>query len=129
MIGCENVEQLKLIGICLSTIHEEDRFNFVKELNKHAVKNGFRLLVFNSCADMYEQNSATNEGASAVFKLIPYDRLSALIIFPNIMYDPYIVNEAVRKCRELNIPVISMDKDIDGCITFSFKSADIFEKL
>ena len=87
------MQPVKLIGVCFSTLHEEDRFNFVAELNKHAVKNGYRLLVFNSCADLYEQSPETNEGASAVFRLIPYDILSALIIFPNIIYDPEIVEE------------------------------------
>lgn len=123
------MEQIKLIGVCLSTLHEEDRFSFVSELNKHAVKNGCRLLVFNSCADMYEQGPENNKGSSAVFKLIPYEKLSAIIIFPNIMYDHCIVDEITEKCKLYNIPVISMDKKIKGCITFSFKNADIFEKL
>ncbi len=129
MKGSENMEQIKLIGVCLSTLHEEDRFSFVSELNKHAVKNGCRLLVFNSCADMYEQSPESNKGSSAVFRLIPYEKLSALIIFPNIMYDPCIIEEITEKCRLHDLPVISMDKEVDGCIAFSFKNADIFEKL
>lgn len=123
------MEQIKLIGICLSTLHEEDRFSFVSELNKHAVKNGCRLLVFNSCADMYEQSPESNKGSSAVFRLIPYERLSALIIFPNIMYDTCIVEEITENCRLYDVPLISMDKEISGCVTFSFRNSDIFEKI
>ncbi len=123
------MQHIKLIGVCLSTINEEDRFNFVYNLNKYAVSSGYRLLVFNSCADLYEQSSANNEGSSAVFRLIPYDRLSALIIFPNIMYDMGIVDEVIEKCRIYSVPVISMDKEIEGCISFSFTNANIFEKL
>lgn len=125
----KKLEKLKLIGVCLSTIHEEDRFNFIYDLNKNAVENGYRLIIFNSCADMYEQSPENNTGSSAVFKLIPYERLSALIIFPNIMYDPRSVDEIVKKCKLYDLPVISMDKEIEGCITFTFKNADIFEKL
>ncbi|MBR3901573.1 MAG: GGDEF domain-containing protein [Ruminococcus sp.] len=123
------MQPVKLIGVCFSTLHEEDRFNFVAELNKHAVKNGYRLLVFNSCADLYEQSPETNEGASAVFRLIPYDILSAVIIFPNIIYDPEIVEEIRVNCIKRNIPVISMDKDMEGCITFTFNNSNVFEKL
>ncbi len=123
------MQPVKLIGICFSTIHEEDRFNFVADLNKHAVKNGYRLLVFNSCADMYEQSPENNEGASAVFRLIPYKKLSALIIFPNIIYDPLIVEEIRLNCIKHNVPIISMDKDMEGCITFSFNNSNVFEKL
>lgn len=124
----KNMQPIKLIGVCLSTIHEEDRFNFISELNRHAVKNGFRLLVFNSCADMYEQSPESNEGASAVFRLVPYDKLSALIVFPNIIYDPVVVEEIIEKCRLHNVPLISMDKQI-GDITFSFNNSNVFEEL
>lgn len=122
------MQTIKLIGVCLSTIHEEDRFNFITELNKYAVRNNFRLLVFNSCADMYEQSPESNEGASAVFRLIPYEKLSALIVFPNIIYDPAIVEEIIENCRIHNVPLISMDKQI-GDITFSFNNSNVFEKL
>ncbi len=123
------MQPVKLIGVCLSTIHEEDRFNFIHQLNKHALKNGFRLLVFNSCADMYEQSPENNEGASAVFRLIPYDKLCALIIFPNIIYDPVIVEEIRENCIKHNLTLISMDKEMENCITFSFDNSNVFEKL
>ena len=123
------MNQIKLIGICLSTAHEEDHFSFIKELNKHAVKKGYRLVIFNSCADLYEQNTAVNEESSAVFRLVPYERLSALILFPNIMYNDATVAEAVKNCHRYNIPVISMDKAIDGCLLFTFSNAEIFGQL
>ena len=123
------MQAVKLIGVCLSTLHEEDRYNFIKNMNKYARKNGFHILVFNSCADMYEQTPENNEGSSAVFRLIPYDKLSAMIIYPNIIYDPDIVEEIRVNCIKRNIPVISMDKDIEGCVTFSFDNSNVFEKM
>ncbi len=122
------MQVIKFIGVCFSTIHEEDRFNFIRELNKHAVKNGYRLLVFNSCADMYEQSAESNEGASAVFRLIPYSKLSALIVFPNIIYDPAMVDEIIENCKIYNVPLISIDKEISD-ITFTFNNSNIFEEL
>lgn len=123
------MEQIKIIGVCLSTLHEEDRFNFVKELNKYAVPNNYRLLVFNSCADLYEQSRATNEGSSAVYKLIPYDKLAAVIIFPNIMYNTEMIDEIITTCNEKEIPVISLDKVTEGCYSFLFNNSEIFEEL
>lgn len=123
------MQKSKLIGVCLSTIHEEDRYNLVTELNKHAVRNGYKLIVFNSCADLYDENAATNKGASAVFRLIPYEALSALVILPNIMYDDGIVDDVVKNCREYNIPIVSVDKKINGCVSVSFSDFDVFEKL
>lgn len=119
----------KLIGICLSTIHDEDRFNFVQALNKQAVKRGFRLLIFNSCTDLYEQDNANNDGESSVFRLIPYEKLTALIIMSNFICSENVVQMIIANCRKYNVPTISIDKKYEGCFNFCFTYADIFERL
>lgn len=123
------MQDIKYIGVCLSTIHEEDRYKFIRKLNIYAVKDNYRLIVFNSCADLYESGTDINKGTSAVFRLIPYDKLSALIIFANIMYDDNIVDEIVEKCHKNKVPVISIDREIAGCATFTFDNAKAFEIL
>ncbi len=119
----------KLIGVCLSTIHDEDRFNFVKAFNKQAVKRDFRLLIFNSCSDLYEHDNASNDGESSVFRLIPYEKLTALIILPNFICSENIIRMIIDNCRKYKVPTISIDKRYEGCYNFSFTYADIFESL
>lgn len=119
----------KLIGVCLSTIHDEDRFNFVNALNKQAVKRGFRLLIFNSCTDLYEQDNANNIGEASVFRLIPYKKLAALIVFPSFICNESIVRMVIDNCRKYSVPTICIDKKYEGCFNFSFSYADIFERL
>lgn len=119
----------KLIAVCLSTLHDEDRFNFVKRLNKYAVNNGFRLIVFNATTDLYGKPTSDKEGASFVFRLMPYHMLSAIIIFPNFVYHEQSIKDIIKKGNENNIPVFSIDKVLDGCINLSFTYLDVFEKL
>ena len=91
------MEQLpKLIGVCLSTLYNEDRYNFVKKLNKYAIDSGSRLMIFNSISDLFERYNKNNEGASSVFRLIPYKKLSAMIIFPNFIHNEEIVDDVVK---------------------------------
>ena len=120
----------KLIGVCLSTIHQENRFHLVKALNTYASANGYRLMIFNSCSDLYERlDSATNAGEAAVFQLIPYDMLSAMILFPSFLYDKSVVNQIVSGCKSHHLPLLSVDEEIEGCPVFSFSYEDTFEQL
>lgn len=119
----------KIIGVCLSTIHSEDRFHFIKALNQCAVQKGYRLLVFNSCSDLYEPDNLHNIGEISLFRLIPYDMLSALIIFPHFLFNNPIVDEIATECRSRHIPLISIDKHLEGSLSFSFAYADTFEQL
>ncbi len=121
--------QVKIIGVCLSTIHEEDRFYFIRSLNRHAAAAGFRLMIFNACSDLYEADNPNTDGERNVFRLIPYDRLSAMIVFPQFLYNDPIIDEVVKNCLDKKIPVVSIDREIEGCICFSFSYADVFEQL
>ncbi len=122
-------QEPNLIGVCLSTLYNEDRYNFVKKLNKYAVDNGYRLIIFNSVSDLYERFNKNNEGASSVFRLIPYKMLSAMIIFPNFIHNEEIIDVVLRKCDRYGIPVISIDKELKGASCFSFNYSDAFETM
>ena len=119
----------EFIGVCLSTMHCENRFFFIKALNKTAVKNGFRLMIFNSCSDLYEQGNLNNDGESSVYRCIPYDKLSAMVIFPAFIYNKVIISEVADNCRRRNIPVFSIDTPTEGCYNFRFGYSDSFERI
>ena len=118
-----------LIGICLSTLYDEDRYNFVKKLNKYAVGDGYRLIIFNSVSDLYERLNKNNEGAASVFRLIPYKMLSAMIIFPSFIHNEEILHEVLQNCLVHGVPVISIDREIEGASCFSFNYSDAFETM
>lgn len=122
-------EAQRLIGVCISTPHREDRFHFIQALNQTAVARGFRLVMFNSCSDLYEAENPNNEGERTVFRLIPYEILSAMIIMPQFLFNDPILEQVIESCHAHGLPVISIDKEIPGCISFSFSYADIFEQL
>ena len=67
----------KLIGVCLSTIQMEDRLSFIKTLNSYAVAHGFRLLIFNTCTELFDRGNPNDDGERSVFQLIPYESLCA----------------------------------------------------
>ena len=119
----------RFIGVCLSTVQHEDRFYFIRELNRAAVAQGYRLIVFNACTDLYERNNLNNDGESAVFRLIPYDLLDAMIVFPYFLYNHPVLDLVIDECRRRKLPLISIDAEIPGCTTFSFSYANVFEQL
>ncbi|MBQ8922875.1 MAG: GGDEF domain-containing protein [Oscillospiraceae bacterium] len=118
-----------IIGVCLSTVQEEDRLYFISGLNRHAVENGYRLMIFQTCSDLYRSKNPNDDGEITVFQLIPYEKLSAMIILPQFLFNHPVLDTIVAECRKRDIPVISIDRQIFGCTCFSFAYADIFEQL
>lgn len=122
-------EAVHLIGLCISTPHREDRFHFIQALNQSAVARGFRLVIFNSCSDLYEQSNPNNKGERSVFRMIPYEMLSAMVVMPRFLCNDPIIDQVAEQCIAHGLPVISIDREMKGCISFSFSYADIFERL
>ena len=122
-------DQIRFIAVCLSTIHDEDRFFFIRSLNDEACRHGYRLLVFNSCSDLYEPENLNNAGEAAVFRLIPYHKLSAIIIMSNFLCDEKLLSDIVEKSHAADVPVFSIDKEIEGCRCYSFDYSGTFERL
>lgn len=121
--------QHPIIGVCLSIIHEEDRLYFISTLNQCAVAAGYRLMVFHTITSLYESKNPNTDGETTVFQLIPYEKLAAMVVLPHFLYHHPVVDEVIAACRQRKIPVISIDKQIEGCYCFSFSYADIFEQL
>ncbi len=122
-------ESPRLIGVCLSAIHNEDRFNLIKSLNLYACRNNYRLLIFNACNDLFDPEDPNSKGEAAVFRLIPYDILSALIVMPGCIYDKRAINLMISGALSRDIPVFTVDSQIEGCISFSFDYGKAFGDL
>jgi hypothetical protein len=48
------------------------------------------------------------------------DKLSAMILFPEFIKDEVLIRKIADECISRRIPVISMEKKLDGCVCFSF---------
>lgn len=119
----------RLIGVCLSTIQMEDRLSFIKTLNSYAVAHGFRLLIFNTCTELFDRGNPNDDGERSVFQLIPYESLCAMIIFPQFLFNDPVVDTIISNSKAAGIPVITIDKEVEGCTCFTFAYANIFEQL
>lgn len=117
------------IGICLSRIQEEETYRCVSEINRHAVANGCRLIIYNSCADLYLTNNINDMAEKSVFQLIQYDMLDAMILMGETLKDEPMLRSIADNCRKRNIPVITIDHPMDNCINFTFDYSQTFEKL
>lgn len=119
----------KLIGVCVTRMQEEYRMYCIKALNHYACQNGYRLLIFNTSFDQFYMENANEQGEAAVFQLIQYDMLNAMVLFSETLKDEPTRLKIVENCQKHQIPVLSIDLPMEGCINFSFDYSNSFEKL
>lgn len=118
----------KIIGICLSAINNESTRDIVLAICDHAKKQGFKVLIFNSFRDLYD-NDDYALGEASVFELVNPSILDALVILPETIKNMEVARKIVEKVKAAGVPVISVDREMEGCLFVSFNYADIFEQI
>ena len=73
------VQNKYVIGVCITKIHDSSRADFMHRLHHLMYKNNYKMMVFNSFVDFYN-NDSFDKGAKSVYKIINYDFIDALII-------------------------------------------------
>ena len=119
----------RIIGVCLSMLPEEYRLQCVRALNKYAVQQGYRLFIFHSKTDFYLPLTPTDDGEMSIFQLIQYHMLDPIIVLPDTIKRDSVLQSIIDSCRSHNVPVISIDKFLEGCVNFRFDYSNSFETL
>jgi len=102
------------------------------ELGSEAAKRGYDVQIFATLSDLYYHTE--NELAqSRIFDLIPYDEISALILFSETIKDDRLREKLAEHAKKRGIPVFSHKQSMPGCYHFYYDSenalADILRHL
>ncbi|MBQ9947534.1 MAG: GGDEF domain-containing protein, partial [Oscillospiraceae bacterium] len=104
----------KVIGVCLTKIHDTTRTDYVNRLHHLAHQAGYKLLVFNSFVDFY-RNDAFDKGASSVYELIDYSLVDAVLVICDTFMNRSIIDGIVAGAKAHNVPAILVNGTAEGC--------------
>lgn len=113
------MKKLRLIGVCVTSIHQLEIQRVLIELGVFAEKRGYHLQIFAPFTDFYH-HSPSDQGERHIFNFIPYEVLDGLIIFNAQIKDESISNELATRGKEQGIPVISVKAPIEGCCNIRY---------
>lgn len=110
----------------MTQAHAEFSREFLKNLYKFSLTNNSKLFVFNSVYDFAENK---NKGARSVYYGIPYEKLSALVILHETIFDSTLVDRIIRDAKEHNVPVIMARKYDPRCISVIGEYEDVYTDM
>ncbi len=118
----------KMIALCISRANEKRNFEVIASLNAAANQYGYKLFVYHTCSNLYQQMSH-EEGEKKIFDLMDFDILDAVVVMEEAFYDKQLIREINDRAAAHGTPVISIgDTDMD-CIRFVFGYVEGFEKV
>lgn len=118
----------KIIALCITELNDEDIFSFVAALNNTINDFGYRLFVYHSHADFYKRRK-NEAGNKAVFDLIHFNVVDAIIIYEMSVRNYKISDEIIMNAKLHNIPFITIGDRREGDVNFILDYEVGFEKV
>ncbi len=118
----------KIIGVCVTRIQQVIPRTFVDSLYEKTKNTDYRIMVFNSFTDFFEDNKKVR-GAKAIYKMINFDIIDVLLIRDDSFLDDTVKADLIAAAREKNVPIIMVHADREGCYSIQNSFDNTFEEL
>lgn len=122
------INNKKIIGVCLTKIHDTTRSNYIKHLHKLALEKGYKLIIFNSFVDFFN-NDSFDEGAQTIYNTINYDIIDALIVFSESFCNKEVSDKIISDAKSHNVPVVLINEAAEGCYSIIRDYEDAFKSI
>ncbi len=121
------INNKKVIGVCVTKINDNTRCEYLNRLHHSACKSGYKLIVFNSFEDFYN-NDRFDTGAGSVYDLVDYNIIDVLVVVYDTFLNKTVPENIISSAKKNSVPVIVVNGRSDDCISIeadyrlSFKS-------
>ena len=118
----------KIIALVVLRPQRGYNLDIINRIRDELYDKGYGLMVFGTLTDLTVKDM-NDYGERSVLELIPYDRLSGLIIMPGTFQDPPKAKNIIKNARMRNIPTISLDFDEPGLPSVNYDYKGGFEQV
>lgn len=117
-----------VIALCLTRFKSYDQVRLIKELCGRCDKTGIKVAIFASVTDLY--NGGINDiGEAQIFSSFEPERFDAVVVLSETFKNSEVLGKLVSRAKHEDVPVISIDREMEGCINIEFDYSNSFEQL
>ncbi|MBP5660540.1 MAG: GGDEF domain-containing protein [Lachnospiraceae bacterium] len=115
----------RVIALCMAKFNGLDQISFLKAFQKICERKNYKLFVFSSSIDF--QTDFNTEPEEYIFNLMEPEKFDAVIIMTNSFINHELPRKIARKAKEAGTLCISLNEQVDNCVTVRIDFANSFE--
>ncbi len=121
-------EDYKVIAYCISRFQREDQKEYINCMCKFAEQYHCKVIVFSTLTDLYFDDINDN-GEKQIFSIMNMSAFDAVVIMAETFKKVDVGREIADRAIAAGVPVIAVDRQMEGCINIDFRYTDAFEKV
>ena len=117
-----------VIALCMTRFKSYDQVRLINELCKDCGQTGIKVIIFSSVTDLY--NGGVNDiGEAQIFSSFEPERFDAVVVLSETFKNSEVLGKLISRSKRADVPVISIDREIEGCINIEFDYSNAFEQI
>lgn len=123
-----NGKSYKVVAFFASNFAGNEQAQNISAVQKISKEYGCRVIFFSTISDFY-YDDVTDSGEKKIFECAALERFDAIVVMSDSFKQDDDMLAMVQRAGEVGVPVIAVDKFLDGCMNVRFDQGDSFEKV
>ena len=116
------------VAVCMVRANEEFQRDSLCAIYEQTKKYGLKVQVYNAFEEL-NSHDLNDLGEESIFERIDYDRLCGMILFCEKIKDNELNMRLIDRAKKNGIPVVTVDRRMEGCYSILFDCSDAFEQM
>lgn len=121
-------ENYKVIAFVLSCFSNDEQLLIMKKAAAACKEHHYKIVFFSTLTDFY-YDDLTDAGEKKIFETISVEKFDAIVLMSESFKLDEDQTEMVRRANAAGVPVIAVDKYMEGCINLAFDYGDTFRDI
>jgi len=118
----------KTIAYCISRFHRNEQWEHIRYMCEYAGQYNCRVFIFSTLTDLY-YDDINDYGEKQIYSLMTPEAFDAVVIMSETFKKVRIDREIADRAIAAGVPVISVNRQLEGCINIDFTYAETFERI
>lgn len=118
----------KVIALCVTKFKDYNTVTILKEMCSKCAAHNIKVIIFASISNL--SNGGINDiGEVQIFHSFNPKLFDAVVLMSGGSLDKEIVERIIKRVKECDVPVICVDRAMEGCFNITYDYEGAFEKI
>lgn len=118
----------KVIAFAVALFFNDERLDIIKAVAAECRKHHCKTIFYSTLTDFY-YHDLTDSGEQKIFDAINVDKFDAIVIMAESFKEDAEYLQMIARARKAGVPVISVDKSLEGCISIHLDYQGVFRQI
>ena len=118
----------KVIAYCISRFHRDEQKEYIDRFCQAAGEYGCKVMIFSTLTDLY-YDDINDHGEKQIYSVFDVAAFDAVVIMSETFKKVRVDREVADRAIAAGIPVISINRRLDGCVNLDFTYKETFEQI